>query len=130
MENGEISDAPLFLNRSGKPILAKSVSNIIAKIRAELGETRFDRDFHDLRSTFATSLASFMLNKNLPIGFIQYKLMRLLGHSNFSTTQKYINFARSEPFDKQMASWVDKLFGEHLSSLHDELVVLQGDTHE
>ena len=130
LENGEISDAPLFLNRSGKPILAKSVSNIIAKIRAELGETRFDRDFHDLRSTFATSLASFMLNKNLPIGFIQYKLMRLLGHSNFSTTQKYINFARSEPFDKQMASWVDKLFGEHLSSLHDELVVLQGDTHE
>ncbi len=53
-----------------------------------------------------------------------------MGHSNFSTTQKYINFARSEPFDKQMASWVDKLFGEHLSSLHDELVVLQGDTHE
>ena len=130
LENGEISEAPLFLNRSGKPIQAKSVGNIISNVRDELGDKCLKRSFHDLRSTFATNLASFMLKKNLPIGFIQYKLMRLLGHSDFSTTQKYINFARSETFDKQMASWVDKLFGEHLSSLHDELVVLQGDTHE
>ncbi len=130
LENGEISEAPLFLNRSGKPIQAKSVGNIISNVRDELRDKCLKRSFHDLRSTFATNLASFMLNKNLPIGFIQYKLMRLLGHSNFSTTQKYINFVRSETFDKQMASWVDKLFGEHLSSLHDELVVLQGDTHE
>lgn len=127
---GEVTNAPLFLNRSGNPILAKSVGNIIAKVRAELSDTGLERDFHDLRSTFATNLASFMLKKNLPIGFIQYKLMRLLGHANFSTTQKYINFARSETFDKQMASWVDKLFGEHLSSLHDELIVVQGGTDE
>ena len=56
--------------------------------------------------------------------------MRLLGHSDFSTTQKYINFARSETFDKQMASWVDKLFGDHLVILQDEMVTVQGGLNE
>ena len=130
LENGEISEAPLFLNRSGKPIQAKSVGNIISNVRDELGDKCLKRSFHDLRSTFATNLASFMLKKNLPIGFIQYKLMRLLGHSDFSTTQKYINFARSETFDKQMASWVDKLFGDHLMTLQDEMVAVQGGLNE
>lgn len=130
LQQGDVANAPLFLNRSGNPILAKSVGNIIAKVRAELGDKRLERDFHDLRSTFATNLASFMLKKNLPMGFIQYKLMHLLGHANFSTTQKYINFARSETFDKQMASWVDKLFGDHLLSLHDELIAVQGGMNE
>jgi len=74
LENGEISEAPLFLNRSGKPIQAKSVGNIISNVRDELGDKCLKRSFHDLRSTFATNLASFMLKKNLPIGFIQYKL--------------------------------------------------------
>lgn len=125
LQHGDIEQAPVFINRSGKAILAKSVSNVIAKVRAELQGEVLVRDFHDLRSTFATNLAQFMLKKNLPIGFIQYKLMQLLGHSDFSTTQKYINFARSETFDKQMANWVDKLFGEHLPSLHEDLITIQ-----
>ena len=131
LEHGEIDTAPLFINRSGKSMIAKSVSNVISKVRAELKEESLKRDFHDLRSTFATNLAKFMLKQNLPIGFIQYKLMQLLGHSDFSTTQKYINFARSETFDKQMSSWVDKLFGEHLPSLHSDLLAIQqGGEHE
>ena len=125
LQHGDVEQAPLFLNRSGKAILSKSVSNVIAKVRAGLQGKVLARDFHDLRSTFATNLAQFMLKKNLPIGFIQYKLMQLLGHSDFSTTQKYINFARSETFDKQMANWVDKLFGEHLPSLHEDLLTIQ-----
>lgn len=125
LQHGDVVQAPLFLNRSGKAILSKSVGNVIAKVRSELQGEVLARDFHDLRSTFATNLAQFMLKKNLPIGFIQYKLMQLLGHSDFSTTQKYINFARSETFDKQMANWVDKLFGEHLPSLHEDLLTIQ-----
>ena len=46
--------------------------------------------------------------------------MALMGHADFSTTQKYINFARSLTFDKQMASWVDKLFGEFLAPLQED----------
>ncbi len=131
LEHGDSDAAPLFINRSGKPIVSKSVSNVISKVRAELIDKPLERDFHDLRSTFATNLAKFMLKQNLPIGFIQYKLMQLLGHSDFATTQKYINFARSETFDKQMSSWVDKLFGEHLPSLHSDLLAIQqGGEHE
>lgn len=131
LEHGDSYSAPLFINRSGRPMIAKSVSNVISKVRAGLDGKTLERDFHDLRSTFATNLAKFMLKQNLPIGFIQYKLMQLLGHSDFSTTQKYINFARSETFDKQMSSWVDKLFGEHLPSLHGDLqAIQQGSTNE
>ena len=122
LEHGNCDDAPLFLNRSGNFMSRKSIGNVISKVRKELapfGKT-LKRDFHDLRSTFATNLAGFLIHKNLPIGFVQYKLMQLMGHADFSTTQKYINFARSLTFDKQMASWVDKLFGEFVAPLKED----------
>jgi site-specific recombinase XerD len=122
LEYGNCDDAPLFLNRSGQCMSAKSVGNVISKVRKEIAVQGkvLKRDFHDLRSTFATNLAGFLINKNLPIGFVQFKLMQLLGHSDFSTTQKYINFARSLTFDKQMASWVDKLFGDFVAPLQED----------
>jgi site-specific recombinase XerD len=121
LANGNCDDAPLFLNRSGRFMSPKSIGNVISKARKELIERDIvlKRNFHDLRSTFATNLAGFLISKNLPIGFIQFKLMQLLGHADFSTTQKYINFARSLTFDKQMASWVDKLFGEFVEPLQE-----------
>jgi site-specific recombinase XerD len=122
LAKGSCDDAPLFLNRSGSFMSPKSVGNVISKVRKELklvGKV-LKRDFHDLRSTFATNLAGFLIHKNLPIGFVQYKLMQLMGHADFSTTQRYINFARSLTFDKQMASWVDKLFGEFVAPLQED----------
>jgi site-specific recombinase XerD len=122
LEHGNCDDAPLFLNRSGSFMSRKSVGNVISKVRKELAliGKELKRDFHDLRSTFATNLAGFLIHKNLPIGFVQFKLMQLMGHSDFSTTQKYINFARSLTFDKQMASWVDKLFGEFVAPMQED----------
>ncbi|MFT6584787.1 MAG: site-specific recombinase XerD [Cognaticolwellia sp.] len=122
LAKGSCDDAPLFLNRSGSFMSPKSIGNVISKVRKELklvGKV-LKRDFHDLRSTFATNLAGFLIHKNLPIGFVQFKLMQLMGHADFSTTQKYINFARSLTFDKQMASWVDKLFGEFVTPLQED----------
>jgi site-specific recombinase XerD len=122
LAKGSCDDAPLFLNRSGSFMSPKSIGNVISKVRKELklvGKV-LKRDFHDLRSTFATNLAGFLIHKNLPIGFVQFKLMQLMGHADFSTTQKYINFARSLTFDKQMASWVDKLFGEFVAPLQED----------
>lgn len=122
LARGDCDDATLFLNRSGSFMSPKSIGNVISKVRKELkpfGKV-LKRDFHDLRSTFATNLAGFLIHKNLPIGFVQYKLMQLMGHADFSTTQKYINFARSLTFDKQMASWVDKLFGEFVTPLQQD----------
>lgn len=114
MRHGTGTARPLFLNRSGKPISSASLTNIASKVAKELaaGGIVFRRSFHDLRATFATTLAKFMLEKRLPLGFIQYKLMSLMGHANFSTTQKYINFARSATFEKQMHDWVSRIFGE------------------
>ncbi len=122
LEHGNCDDAPLFLNRSGDFMSRKSIGNVISNVRKELVSLGviLKRDFHDLRSTFATNLAGFLIHKNLPIGFVQYKIMQLLGHSDFSTTVKYINFARSLTFDKQMASWVDKLFGEFVTPLQED----------
>lgn len=122
LAQGVDSARPLFLNRSGKPINSASLTNITSKVAQELAASgiAFRRSFHDLRATFATTLAKFMLEKRLPLGFIQYKLMSLMGHANFSTTQKYINFARSVTFEKQMQDWVDTVFGGLGQALENE----------
>ena len=127
MKHGNIDGAFLFLNCSGGPMQPKSIGNIVYLARKELRLRGIDlkRGFHDLRPTFATNLTAFMLDKHFPIDFIQYKVMDLMGHTNYSSTQKYINFARSIPFDQQMASWVDKLFGEFLESLQDNVLALK-----
>jgi integrase len=106
-------DKPLFINRSGKRLNEGSITNITSIAETELSSSKvkFSRSFHDLRSTFATSLARFLLENDLPLGFIQYKLMSLLGHSNFVTTQKYIDLARTVTYDKRMKSWVQDVFG-------------------
>ncbi|WP_373976298.1 site-specific integrase [Chitinibacter sp. SCUT-21] len=114
LDKGSGKRRPLFLNRSGGGIKSKSITNAASKVVEEqlmVGQS-FDRGFHDLRATFATSLARFMLEKHLPLGFIQYKLMALMGHENFSSTLKYINFARSITFESQMNDWVDKIFSD------------------
>ena len=127
LKHGNTDGAFLFLNRSGGQIQAKSVGNIVFKARNELRSQGIElkRGFHDLRPTFATNLTMFMLEKHLPIGFIRFKLMQLMGHASFSTTQMYINFAESTSFDQQMSSWVDKLFGEFLDPLKENMVALK-----
>ena len=110
---GADGERPMFLNRSGERIASASLTNLTSCVAKELAERGIDfrRSFHDLRATFATTLAKFMLERQMPIGFIQYKLMALLGHDNFSTTQKYINFARTVTFEQQMQDWVEQIFG-------------------
>lgn len=110
---GTDRERPMFLNRSGARIASASLTNLTSCVAKDLakGGVDFRRSFHDLRATFATSLARFMLERQMPLGFIQYKLMALLGHDNFSTTQKYINFARTVTFEHQMQDWVDQIFG-------------------
>lgn len=112
----------LFINRSGKPISESSISNLTSKVKSELYEIGivFERSFHELRSTFATGLTSFMLEKGFPLGFIQYKLMTLMGHANFSTTLKYINYARSVTFEEQMDEWIEQVFSGYSDKLSTE----------
>ena len=120
-------DKPLFINRSGKHLNEGSISNITSIAAKELSSSKvkFTHSFHDLRATFATSLARFLLENDLPLGFIQYKLMSLLGHSNFSTTQKYIDLARTVTYDKHMESWVLDIFGDLEQTLGIEATELE-----
>lgn len=122
MREGSSIGRPFFLNRSGRPINTGSLTNTTSFVAQELSLAgiQFNRSFHDLRATYATSLAKFMLEKQLPLGFIQYKLMALMGHANFSTTQKYINFARTTTFEKQMQDWVDRIFEGLRPALEEE----------
>jgi len=87
------------------------MASSVVEEQLKVGKT-FERSFHDLRASFATNLARFMLEKHLPLGFIQYKIMALMGHENFSTTLKYINFARSVTFESQMEDWVTRIFSD------------------
>lgn len=113
LQHGAASERPIFLNRSGERISSDSLTNLTSCAAKELAGRGicFRRSFHDLRATFATTLAKFMLDRHMPLGFIQYKLMALLGHDDFSTTQKYINFARTVTFEHQMHDWVEQIFG-------------------
>lgn len=112
VNNGIYHVKPLFINRSGIEVSEKSVSNTVIFARKELSLAGIvlERSFHDLRSTYATNLAKYMLDKGLEPGFIEFKLMALLGHSNFSTTRKYLNFARAVTFDSEMRGWSDTIF--------------------
>ncbi len=120
-------DKPLFINRSGKRLNAGSITNITSKAAKELSSSnvKSTHSFHDLRATFATSLARFLLESDLPLGFIQYKLMSLLGHSSFSTTQTYIDLARTVTYDKRMKSWVLDVFGDLEQALNIEATELE-----
>ena len=51
--------------------------------------------------------------------------MTLLGHSNFSTTEKYINLARTVTYDKHMQSWVLDIFGDLEQELSIEATELE-----
>ncbi len=120
-------DKPLFINRSGKRLNEGSITNITSIAAKELSSSgvKFTHSFHDLRATFATSLARFLLENDLPLGFTQYKLMSLLGHSSFSTTQKYINLARTVTYDTHMKSWVLDVFGGLEQALSIEATELE-----
>lgn len=104
---------PVFLNRSGKLIAEGSISNITTKVRnhqRENGLPVLERTYHDLRCTFATELARYLLVKGYSDSFIKAKLMALMGHESFATTQRYINLAKNIDFGKVSAGWVDDVF--------------------
>jgi len=114
VENGVDEIIPLFINNRGHRMSDGSPGNIIELVRNELsakGIGRLCRSFHDLRSTFATNLAAFLIQAGKSESYIKYKLMSLLGHSDFETTKQYINFVNNEGFEKTMLEWVETVYG-------------------
>lgn len=80
-DSGSCADAtPLFLNRLGGRLSARSVARLIDKVNRQLGLMR-PVSPHGLRHTFATH----MLDAGADLRMVQ----ELLGHASLSTTQRY-----------------------------------------
>jgi integrase len=102
----------LFLNNRGKSYFIKSLSNRFGYIRKKIQSLGhlFDHKNHDLRRTFATNwLASEQQKSKNSFFFMATKLMRLLGHENFKTTEKYVIYMNEKNEQFKQAQRVDEL---------------------
>jgi len=116
---------PLFINSSGERMKEASVQNSISKVRSELkrkGRPNLERDVHDLRATFATYWAIALLQKDYSPEYIKNKLMLLLSHESFTTTQLYLDFAIEGVVGKHgaMDAWVVDIYQEILNKVKAE----------
>ncbi|HHE3740521.1 TPA: tyrosine-type recombinase/integrase [Escherichia coli] len=106
---------PLFINQHGIRISERSVINIVSKSRPELrnkGNSILDEPhFHGSRATYATRLVKAMFAMGMPLGFIKWKVMELLGHNSWDTTlQHYVNVARGVTYDEKLDLWVSEIY--------------------
>lgn len=106
---------PLFINKKGTRISKNSVVNIISKSRAELRQKGNlileEPHFHGSRATYATRIIKAMLAMEMPLGFIKWKVMGLLGHNSWDTTlQYYVNMARSVTYGEKLDLWISEIY--------------------
>ncbi len=89
---------PLFINSAGERMAETTASDTISYVRKEQKEknqTVLDRTFHDLRSTFGTYLAIYLIKKFNNLERVRSTLMKWMGHADFKTTESYIGFAKA-----------------------------------
>ncbi|RWX57317.1 tyrosine-type recombinase/integrase [Photobacterium chitinilyticum] len=104
---------PLFIGRQNRRMSEKSISNIIDKVRRNQKKQDrpvIKRTFHDLRATFGTYYAKYLLEQGMKESAVKTRLMRAMGHNSFETTKKYLNFATDEAYGNVMEPWVQEIY--------------------
>lgn len=123
--NNEKHPLPLFINKEGERMERGTPGTYIRLIRTELrAKNQFElkRTFHDLRATFATYFAIAMIKKGYKPEEIKARLIVLMSHENFDTTQKYLDFAVSGGFGKHgaMEAWVVDIYSDVYKKIEDD----------
>ncbi len=131
----KIHGKPLFVNQCGKRISERSVINIVSKSRPELrskgNSILDDPHYHGSRATYATRIIKAMYNMNMPLGFIKWKIMELLGHNSWDTTlQHYVNVARDITYGEQMDQWVSEIYKDVEERLIKENIFIKDEVKE
>ena len=81
---------------------------------------KFDFSFHDLRATFGMNLLDKLMplvdSKELKLSHALIHIKERMGHSSFSTTEKYLNFRERHKIKEQAQdnyeTYIMELLGE------------------
>jgi integrase len=105
------------MNSSGERISEDTPGNTISIVRKEQKEWGLEvltRTFLDLRATFATYVAKYLIEKGESESSIRQIFMTWMSHESFKTTKRYIDFAKSVGVDAYgaMSEWVQDIYGD------------------
>jgi integrase len=107
---------PLFINSAGERMVETAASDTISYVRKEQRKNNknvLERTFHDLRSTFGTYLAIYLVATLDDTKKVRATLRKWMGHEDFNTTESYIDFAKalSNPSEYgAMHQWVVDIY--------------------
>lgn len=124
MDNKE-HPLPLFMNSSGERMASTSPSDTIRTVRKEQrarGGEVLKRSYHDLRATFGTYLAMYLIEKEEDPKRVRAILRKWMGHENSKTTEAYIDFAKaSDPSEfGEMHDWISDIYTEVQAIMESE----------
>ncbi|MEH0688621.1 site-specific integrase [Vibrio cholerae] len=106
---------PLFINRAGERMADTSPRDAIGHVRKEQrakGVEVLERGYHDLRATFGTYLAMYLIQKFKDPRRVRAILRKWMGHEDIKTTELYIDFAKTaDPSEfGEMHDWVEDIY--------------------
>ncbi len=105
---------PLFMNGRGEAIDSETPGRVVIRARKELKDKGYilRRTYHDLRATYCTFIAKYLLSKGESETRIKATLIKLMSHETFKTTELYIDFAKLSGSNEfgEMYDWIKDIY--------------------
>ena len=105
----------LFLSNRGSAYSISSIESDFATVRTKIRKTGLDFQHknHDLRRTFATNfLYEESVRCRRSFRYVAMRLMELLGHESWSSTEKYIAYLEDKYERRHNAALLNKVAGQ------------------